>query len=159
RTPDPSRWRTDGSIPSIVQRPSLAGSDLPSGSLPSLVAIDLVAESCRVYLLTPGTEGPQIRLVHRFPNAPVSRCESLFWNLDQILLEIERGLLRCGEQGAAPVASIGVDGWAVDYVWLGGGGPPIGFPFCYRGLRTEAIVKALKGQCPPGELFALSGAQ
>jgi rhamnulokinase len=137
----------------------LADSNLPPASLPSLVAIDLGAESCRVSLLTPGTEGPQIRLVHRFPNAPVSRGESLFWDLEQILLEIERGLLRCGEQATAPVASIGVDGWAVDYVRLDGAGRPIGLPFCYRDLRTEAMVKALEGRCPREELFALSGAQ
>jgi rhamnulokinase len=120
----------------------LADSNLPSGSLPSLVAIDLGAESCRVSLLTPGTEGPQIRLVHRFPNAPVARGESLFWDLEQILQEIERGLLRCGEQATSPVASISVDGWAVDYVRLDGAGRRIGLPFCYRDLRTEAVVNA-----------------
>ena len=136
----------------------MAGSNLPSGRLPSLVAIDLGAESCRVSLLTPGIEGPQIRLVHRFPNAPVSRGESLFWDLEQILKEIERGLMLCGEQASSPVASIGVDGWAVDYVRMDGAGP-IGLPFCYRDLRTEAMVKRLEAQCPREELFALSGAQ
>ena len=136
----------------------MAGSNLPSGRLPSLVAIDLGAESCRVSLLTPGIEGPQIRLVHRFPNAPVSRGESLFWDLEQILPEIERGLMLCGEQASSPVASIGVDGWAVDYVRMDGAGS-IGLPFCYRDLRTEAMVKRLEAQCPREELFALSGAQ
>jgi rhamnulokinase len=137
----------------------LAGSNLPSGSLPSLVAIDLGAESCRVSLLTSGREGPQIRLVHRFPNAPVSRGESLFWDLEQILREIERGLLRCGEQATAPIVSIGVDGWAVDYVRLNEEGRPIGLPFCYRDPRTEASVKVLEARCSREELFALSGAQ
>jgi rhamnulokinase len=137
----------------------LAGSNLPSGNLPSLVAIDLGAESCRVSLLTSGTEGPQIRLVHRFPNAPVLRGESLFWDLERILAEVERGLLQCGEQATAPIASVGVDGWAVDYVRLNGDGRPIGLPFCYRDLRTEAMVEALEARCSPEELFALSGAQ
>ena len=132
----------------------MTGGNLSSGSLPSLVAIDLGAESCRVSLLTPGTVGPQIRLVHRFPNAPVSRGESLFWDLKQILQEIERGLLRCGEQATAPVASISVDGWAVDYVRLDGAGWPIGLPFCYRDLRTKTMVKALERRCLREELFA-----
>jgi rhamnulokinase len=137
----------------------LAGGNFPSGSIPSLVAIDLGAESCRVSLLTSGTEGPRIRLVHRFPNAPVSRGESLHWDLERILAEIECGLLRCGEQATAPITSIGVDGWAVDYVRLNGEGRPIGLPFCYRDLRTEAMVKALERRCSREELFALSGAQ
>ncbi len=136
----------------------MAGSNLPSGSLPSLVAIDLGAESCRVSLLTPGTR-PQIRLVHRFANAPVSRGESLFWDLERILPEIERGLLQCGEQATAPIASIGVDGWAVDYVRLNGDGQPLGLPFCYRDLRTEAMVDFLEARCSREALFALSGAQ
>lgn len=137
----------------------MAGTNLPLGSFPSFAAIDLGAESCRVSLLTPGTEGPQIRLVHRFPNAPVSRGESLFWDLEQILPEIERGLLRCGEQANAPIASIGVDGWAVDYVRLNGNGEPIGLPFCYRDLRTESVLTALQSRCSREELFRLSGAQ
>ena len=123
------------------------------------MAIDLGAESCRVSLLTAGTDGPQIRLVHRFPNAPVSRGASLHWDLERILAEIERGLLRCGEQADAPIVSVGVDGWAVDYVRLNGDGRPIGLPFCYRDLRTEAMVEALEARCSREELFALSGAQ
>ena len=137
----------------------MAGTNLPSSSLPSLVAIDLGAESCRVSLLTPGTDGPQIRLVHRFPNAPVSLGESLLWDLEQILPEIDHGLLQCNQQAMAPIASIGVDGWAVDYVRLNGNGEPIGLPFCYRDLRTESIFKALHARYSPQELFALSGAQ
>ncbi len=137
----------------------MAGSNLPSGSLPSLVAIDLGAESCRVSLLAPGTEGPQIRLVHRFPNAPASRGESLYWDLERILVEVERGLLQCAEQSTAPIGSIGVDGWAVDYVRLNGDGRPLGLPFCYRDLRTQAMVESVEARCSREELFALSGAQ
>jgi rhamnulokinase len=130
-----------------------------SGSFPSFVAIDLGGESCRVSLLTAGKANPQMRLVHRFPNAPVTRGQSLFWDLQRILSEIERGLLRCAELAAVPVASIGVDGWAVDYVRLNDGGQPIGLPFCYRDLRTEAMLKEVEVRCPRERLFALGGAQ
>src|ERR1700748_1687657 len=135
------------------QRPDL------SATFPSFVAIDLGAESCRVSLLTAGTEKPHIRLVHRFPNAPITQGESLFWDLKRILSEIDCGLLRCAELAAAPVTSIGVDGWAVDYVRLNDGGQPIGLPFCYRDLRTEAMLKEVEARCPRERLFALSGAQ
>jgi rhamnulokinase len=132
---------------------------LSGSKLPSLVAIDLGAESCRVSLLSGGGEKPEIRLVHRFPNAPVLRRESLVWDLERILAEIEKGLLRCAEQATEPIASIGVDGWAVDYVRLNDQGQPIGPPFCYRDLRTEAMLKAVEARCPRERLFALSGAQ
>ena len=49
------------------------------------IAVDLGAESCRVSLLTAGTEKPHIRLVHRFPNAPITQGESLFWDLKRIM--------------------------------------------------------------------------
>ncbi|HEX6771141.1 MAG TPA: FGGY-family carbohydrate kinase [Acidobacteriaceae bacterium] len=128
-----------------------------SGSnLPSLVAIDLGAESCRVSLLTPGEK---MRLVHRFANAPVSRGESLMWDIDRILSEIEIGLRRCAEQATDPIASIGVDGWAVDYVRLGSDDRPLGPPFCYRDLRTEATLAAMESRYSREKLFALSGAQ
>lgn len=130
-----------------------------AGAPPSFVAIDLGAESCRVSLLTAVKGKLKIRLVHRFPNAPVTRGESLFWDLERILSQIERGLLRCAEMAAAPITSIGVDGWAVDYVRLNGGGEPIGLPFCYRDLRTEAMLKDVEARCPRERLFALSGAQ
>jgi rhamnulokinase len=133
--------------------------DLPGSKLPSLVAIDLGAESCRVSLLTGSSEKPEIRLVHRFPNAPITRGESLFWDLDRILSEIEKGLLRCAEQVTVPIASIGVDGWAVDYVRLNDRGQPIDPPFCYRDLRTEPMLQAVEERCPRERLFALSGAQ
>jgi rhamnulokinase len=132
---------------------------LPGSHLPSLIAIDLGAESCRISLLTGGDAKPQIRLVHRFPNAPVARGESLFWDIDRILHEIEKGLLLCAEQATAPVASIGVDGWAVDYVRLNSDGRPIGEPFCYRDPRTDSMLQEVEARCSPETLFALSGAQ
>ena len=129
---------------------------MPGSNLPSLVAIDLGAESCRVSLLTPGGK---MRLVHRFANAPVSRDESLVWDMDGILSQIATGLRLCAEDATSPIASIGVDGWAVDYVRLGSDDRPLGPPFCYRDLRTEATLAVMESRCPREKLFALSGAQ
>ncbi len=47
-----------------------------------------------------------------------------------------------------PIASIGVDGWAVDYVRLNRDGIPIGEPFCYRDERTLASEAEIKETCP-----------
>ena len=132
---------------------------MPGSNLPSLIAIDLGAESCRISLLMGGNDKPHIRLVHRFANAPVARAESLFWDLDRIVQEIEAGLRSCAEQSTAPIASVAVDGWAVDYVRLNTDGRPIAPPFCYRDVRTETTLRAFEMCCSREILFALSGAQ
>jgi rhamnulokinase len=129
------------------------------GNPPNLVAIDLGAESCRVSLLQWKHQTPHIELVHRFANAPFLQGEELHWDLNRILSELETGLLRVAERLSAPVGSIGVDGWAVDYVRLTGNGLPLAQPFCYRDTRTEAIEADLNGRYSAEQLFALTGVQ
>src|ERR1700759_1277213 len=85
---------------------------------PNIVAIDLGAESCRVSLLQWDGDVPQIDLIHRFSNGPVARGNSLRWDLRRLLDEVRMGLRLCAERTNGPIASIGVDGWAVDYVRL-----------------------------------------
>jgi rhamnulokinase len=130
-----------------------------AGSYPSIVAVDLGAESCRVSLLQWHGDQPEIRLVHRFPNAPVHADGALRWNLDLILSEVDAGLRRCAEIAAHPIQSIGADGWAVDYVRLGPDGHPSGAPFCYRDTRTEAAFRQVEQRISKQELFAIAGAQ
>jgi rhamnulokinase len=132
---------------------------MPISDHPHLVAIDLGAESCRVSLLQWRGETPHIELVHRFSNAPVTIGESLHWDFSRILSGVEDGLLRCAEKTSAPIASVGVDGWAVDYVRLTETDLPIAQPFCYRDLRTEAMEAELAQRRSREELFALCGVQ
>jgi rhamnulokinase len=126
---------------------------------PNLVAIDLGAESCRVSLLQWRAQGPRIKLIHRFSNSPATIGEELHWDLSRILSEIEDGLIRCAQKTSGPIASIGVDGWAVDYVRLTEDGLPMAQPFCYRDTRTESVETELKQRFAAEELFAMSGAQ
>ena len=132
---------------------------MPGSSPPNLVAIDLGGESCRVSLLQWKGGAPQIELVHRFPNAPVQQGDSLYWNLSNILSQLEDGLRRCAQHSPAPIAAIGVDGWAVDYVRLGSDQLPLAPPFCYRDLRTEAAETAIRSRISNQELFRISGVQ
>lgn len=126
---------------------------------PNLVAIDLGAESCRVSLLQWRDQGPHIELVHRFSNSPVAIGEELHWDLSRILSEIESGLVRCAQKTSDAISSIGVDGWAVDYVRLDKDGAPIAQPFCYRDKRTESVEADLMRRLSAVELFAMSGVQ
>jgi len=132
---------------------------MPTSDHPHLVAIDLGAESCRVSLLQWRGDTPHVELVHRFSNAPVSLGESLHWDFGRIISGVEDGLARCAEKTAARIAAIGVDGWAVDYVRLTDTDLPVGQPFCYRDLRTEAMEAELAQRCSKEDLFALCGVQ
>jgi len=129
----------------------------------ALIAVDLGAESCRVSLLRWGGGAPRIELVHRFQNHAVERADGLRWELERICLGVEEGIRKCAqigaECGASGVRSIGVDGWAVDYVRLDGGGIPLADPYCYRDNRTAEAERALHEVISPRRLRELTGVQ
>lgn len=123
------------------------------------VAIDLGAESCRVSLLRWKNERAEIDLIHRIANGPVHRGTSMHWPLSTILAGLEEGLRKTARAAPEGIASIAVDGWAVDYVRLGADGKPLGNPFCYRDERTIASKEAADAVLPPLRLFQRTGAQ
>jgi rhamnulokinase len=94
------------------------------------VAIDLGAQSCRVSLLRWREQQPEFEVMHRFPNAPIASGDGLRWDLPKIVKGVMAGLKQCSEMAPEGIASIGVDGWAVDYVRLDGDGRPVAQPFC-----------------------------
>ncbi len=125
----------------------------------ALVAVDMGAESCRVSLLRRQNCHDNVQLVHRFPNRADERSGSLFWDLESIRKGIEHGLRQCASLAAEGIASIGVDGWAVDYVRLDSNGIPVADPYCYRDSRTTAAFSALHERISIERLYALTGIQ
>lgn len=125
----------------------------------SLVAIDLGAESCRVSLLRWANGVPSITMVHRFTNGPVWDGEHFRWDLRRICAELETGLRGCADLAPEGIASIGVTGWAVDYVRLDTKGKPLGQPFCYRDQRNNAAMEAVHTRMPAEALYARTGVQ
>lgn len=132
---------------------------MAGSNFPNVVAIDLGAESCRVSLLRWSEGVPHIELVHRFANTPVMSGGSIHWDFHRILSELENGLVRCAERCTGPIAAIGVDGWAVDYVRVNEQGLPLGQPHCYRDARTDECFTELHKYCSEDKLFAMSGAK
>jgi rhamnulokinase len=122
------------------------------------VAIDLGAESCRVSLLRWNGATPGIQLVHRIPNGPVHTDGALRWPFDEILRGLDGGLRKAAAAAPEGIASIAVDGWAVDYVRLGSDGQPLANPFCYRDERTVATKERADKLAPPERLFRVAGA-
>jgi rhamnulokinase len=125
----------------------------------AMVAIDLGAESCRVSLLRWVSGVPHIELVHRHPNAAVSRDGELRWNLKRITEQIDEGLRKCAEIATEGIRSIAADGWAVDYVRLNQDGEPIADPFCYRDERTIASQEAVLRLISPERLQQITGTE
>jgi rhamnulokinase len=125
----------------------------------ALVAIDLGAQSCRVSLLRWDGDQPKIEVVHRFANEPLVTREGLCWDIDAIYDGLLTGLRRCAACAPDGIASVGVDGWAVDYVRLDGNGNPVAHPFCYRDARTERAEREVRALLPPARLYSLTGIQ
>ena len=123
------------------------------------VAIDLGAGSCRVGLLRWREGTPAIEFIHRFANGPVEQAGGLRWDLEKICAGIDEGLRICAEQAPEGIASIGADGWAVDYVRLNDDGRPAAAPFCYRDTRNVAAEEAVHAIISPERLYALAGVQ
>ena len=101
-----------------------------------VLAVDLGATSVRVAAVDMSADEPSVEILHRWEHAPI-RVEdgSLRWDWPRIVSEVEAGL----EQGLATgeVASIGVDGWGIDYGLIDGTGRLVDLPFSYRDSRTE----------------------
>jgi rhamnulokinase len=125
----------------------------------ALIAIDLGAQSCRVSLLRWNRNQPDIEVVHRFENGPVSIGGELFWDIHAIFEGVKAGLGHCSEIASEGIASIAVDGWAVDYARLDAHGNAIALPFCYRDARTEVAEKQVHTVFPPSRLYLLTGIQ
>jgi len=101
-----------------------------------VLAVDLGATSVRVAAVDLSAEEPSVEILHRWEHAPIRMGDgSLRWNWLQIVSEVEAGL----EQGIATgdVASIGVDGWGIDYGLIDASGGLVDLPFSYRDSRTE----------------------
>jgi rhamnulokinase len=120
-------------------------------------AVDLGASSGRVMVGEVGPDTLRLTTANRFPNDPVRTDGGLHWDVEALFDHAVAGLAKAYAEG--PLASIGVDSWAVDYGRLHGG-RMIGQPFHYRDERRTAegpaAVAALVGA---EELYRRNGLQ
>ncbi|HEY1424979.1 MAG TPA: FGGY family carbohydrate kinase, partial [Candidatus Acidoferrum sp.] len=123
------------------------------------IAVDLGAQSCRLSLLRWNHDNPHAEIVHRFPNAPIATNNALRWDMQTIFNGVKRGLRACADLAPEGVASIGVDGWAVDYVRLDRNGTALGNPFCYRDVRNVKAAEEFHRFFSRDKLYALTGIQ
>lgn len=99
-----------------------------------VLAVDLGATSVRVAAVDLERPVPLVDIVHRWNHGPVRTGEALRWDWSRIVAEVKRGI----DLGlaAGPVASIGIDGWGVDYGLVDERGNLVAPPYSYRDSRT-----------------------
>jgi rhamnulokinase len=122
-----------------------------------VAAVDLGATSVRVAVVDLTAARIEPRVVHRRPHGPVDHPDgSLRWDWDGIVGAVREGLDAALAEG--PLASIGVDGWAVDYGLLAADGRLLSPPFSYRDGRTSDW-QAVAERIGPERLYATTGIQ
>jgi rhamnulokinase len=129
----------------------------------TFAAIDLGAESGRVMLARFDGATLQLEEAHRFPNGPVrvpgGGGETLHWDVLRLWAEIKHGLSVCAQRAGGPLASIGVDGWGVDFGLLDRDGRLLGNPVHYRDPRTNGIMELAFKRVPRDRIFERTGIQ
>jgi rhamnulokinase len=122
-------------------------------------AVDLGAGSCRVVVAT--CAGRQLKLEEalRF-DTPLGRDPGSgleCWDLDAILAQVRAGLRAAA--GPAPLQSVGVDTWGVDYVLLDAALHRVGPAVAYRDLRTRDVMEQVFARVPAAEIYRRTGIQ
>lgn len=122
-----------------------------------VLAVDLGATSVRVAAVELGARRPEVEVIHRWHHGPIRHDDgSLRWEWPRIVAEIEQGLA-LGIR-SSPVASIGIDGWAVDYGLIDQRGRLLSLPYSYRDHRTRQW-QATADKIGRHRLYATTGVQ
>ncbi|MGL6226863.1 MAG: rhamnulokinase [Thermoguttaceae bacterium] len=123
------------------------------------LAVDMGASSGRHIL--GHFDGSKITLeeVYRFENGPVDLGGSLYWNLPGLWSHVQNGLRAAKSRATAPIVSVGVDTWGVDYALLGRGNVLLGNPYAYRDARTDGIMEKAFEIVSRNDIFRQSGLQ
>jgi rhamnulokinase len=124
-----------------------------------VVAVDLGAESGRVVLCRwTGNEGT-LEEVHRFPNGSREEAGHLVWDIERLWQEILKGLRAAGAKTQGRIASVGVDGWGVDYMLLDRTGHTVGRAYCYRDARNLPQMEQAFAKIPKSRIYEITGIQ
>jgi rhamnulokinase len=126
--------------------------------LKNFIAIDIGASSGRFIRGTIKKTRVDLIEIHRFENKLINEEKGCFWDLDNLISELKKGLKIITSDGQKP-ESIGIDTWGVDYVLIGNNGEPLNKPFSYRDSRTDGIMAELFSIIPKKELYAKTGVQ
>jgi rhamnulokinase len=126
---------------------------------PCFAAVDLGASSGRVIAAQLRKGTLSLREVSRFSIAFSKDQNSgyLCWDIDAIEKNVRQGIEEASQ--LAPIASIGVDSWGVDYVLLDAQLQRVGRAVCYRDSRTQGMIEQVTAIMPRAEIYRRTGIQ
>lgn len=122
-----------------------------------VAAVDIGATSGRVLVITRDGDALTMDEVHRFPNHPVEVAGRWTWDVAALWDHVVAGLRRA--VASAPIASWGVDTWAVDYGVVSPDGEALGPVYAYRDPRHEQGIALADARVPWREQYATAGIQ
>lgn len=122
-----------------------------------VLALDFGASSGRAMLATYDGKTIQLEEIHRFVNTPIKKDGNLYWDIPQLMQELETGLQKA--YAIAPYESIGIDTWGVDYGMLDKNGVLMENPRHYRDGRSKGYAEKFCAQIPPEVLYRRTGTQ
>lgn len=126
---------------------------------PSYIAADLGAGSGRVVAGQLVNEQLCLHEVTRFSTSFSEHpgSEYLSWGIVSIEEHVRQGI----ELAAmlAPVVSVGVDSWGVDYVLLDAELRRVGTAICYRDNRTLGMIGRVTARIPASDIYRRTGIQ
>ena len=122
----------------------------------AFLAFDLGAESGRA--IVGHLRGGALALdeIRRFPNGPIRQNGSLYWDVLRLWSEITQALHAASD---LRLASVGVDGWGVDYALIGERGNLLENPYHYRDVRNEGMMDAVFERVSRERIYAVTGIQ
>ena len=130
----------------------------------SHAAVDLGASSGRVMLGWAAPGELHLAEVHRFGNGGVDVAGALHWDVLGLWREVLAGLSAASRSApsehGSPVATVGIDTWAVDYGLVAADGTLLGNPRSYRDARTDGVAERVFAErMRADELYARNGLQ
>lgn len=121
------------------------------------LALDLGAESGRAIVGSLREDALALEESYRFPNRPLSLPTGLHWDIPTLWREIQQGIALSARR--APLTSLALDAWGVDFALLDEHGALLDLPHHYRDSRTEGMLPAAFRRVPRERIFAQTGIQ
>jgi rhamnulokinase len=124
----------------------------------SCAAVDLGASSCRVFIAQSDGDRISLRETVRFETPRVHDAGGYeCWDLDLVESRVRDGL--CSARRDAPLASVGIDSWGVDFVLLDGDLLQTAPAVSYRDPRTQGVMAEALARIPASEIYRRTGIQ
>lgn len=123
------------------------------------LTFDVGNSSVRTMLVTLQDGALTLQELGRTPNEAVFVRGTLYWDILSIWRGVLSGLAAWRRTGPAPIVSMALDTWAVDFVLLDEAGALLDNPVSNRDTRTDGIMGRLHAIIPREELYARTGIQ